>query len=196
LVARLAQEAAKAAVHVLNTCIRALDYCPPVDLTFGEYVRALITADMDLMPEDQHGYRVAFIEAFRRRGIYPRDVRTLSEDSLCWARPGEDPTRKPGETEKLLARFIDSIKLRQRVDELRYLRDRRAIWKETSRIRRELHDAIQEEVAKAEILQHLTGLALTEYQVPEGYVSSATDCRFSLCVRCGKRGACGRTVGH
>ena len=88
---RLAQEAAKAAGHVLNMCIRALDYCPPVDLTFGEYLRALITADMDLMPEDEHGYRVAFIEAFRRRGIYPRDVRTLSEDSLRWARPGEDP---------------------------------------------------------------------------------------------------------
>ena len=74
LVNRLAGEAAKAAGHVLNMCIRALDYCPPVDLTFGEYLRALVTADMDLMPEDEHGYRVAFIEAFRRRGIYPDDV--------------------------------------------------------------------------------------------------------------------------
>ena len=77
LVNRLAQEAAKAAGHVLNMCFRALDYCPPVDLTFGEYLRALITADLDLMPEDEHRYRVAFIEAFRRRGLYPRDVRTL-----------------------------------------------------------------------------------------------------------------------
>ena len=91
LVGRLAQEAAKAASHVLNMCIRALDYCPPIDLSFGEYLRALITADMDLMAEDQHGYRVAFIEAFRRRGIYPHDVRTLSSDNLRWARPGEDP---------------------------------------------------------------------------------------------------------
>jgi hypothetical protein len=82
LVQRLAREAAKGAGHVLTMCIRALDYCPPVDLTFGEYLRAIITADMDLMPEDEHNYRVAFIEAFRRRGIYPRDVRTLSEDSL------------------------------------------------------------------------------------------------------------------
>ena len=38
--------------HVLNMCIRALDYCPPVDMTFGDYLRALITADRDLVPAD------------------------------------------------------------------------------------------------------------------------------------------------
>jgi hypothetical protein len=168
LVSRLAHEAAKAAGHVLNMCIRALDYCPPVDLTFGEYLRALITADMDLMPADEHKYRVAFIEAFRRRGIYPRDVRTLSEDSLRWSRPGEDPTLAPGQMEALLARFIENIRLRERVDKLRYLTDRYAIWRETSQIREDLHEAIRMEVSKAEILQKLTGLALAEYQAPEG----------------------------
>jgi hypothetical protein len=84
LVNRLANEAAKSAQHVLNMCIRALDYCPPVDLTFGEYLRAVITADYDLVPEDTRDYRIAFVEAFRRRGIYPRDVRSLSVDSLRW----------------------------------------------------------------------------------------------------------------
>ena len=87
LVERLAQEASKTAGHILNICIRALDYCPPVDLTFGDYLRALITADRDLVPDDRFGYRVAFIEAFRRRGIYPRGVRNLSADSLAWERP-------------------------------------------------------------------------------------------------------------
>jgi subtilase family protein len=87
LVNRLAREASKIAGHVLNICIRALDYCPPVDLTFGEYVRALITADADLVPVDQQGYRTAFIAAFRDRGIYPRDVRNLSPDSLLWEPP-------------------------------------------------------------------------------------------------------------
>ena len=87
LVNRLAAEAAKSARHVLLMCIRALDYCPPVDITFGEYLRALITADADLVPEDDRNYRIAFIEAFRRRGIYPRDVRTLSADSLLWHKP-------------------------------------------------------------------------------------------------------------
>lgn len=87
LVNRLAQEAARSAQQVLTICIRALDYCPPVDLTFGEYLRALITADSDTVPEDERGYRIAFIEAFRRRGIFPRDVRTLSLDSLRWLGP-------------------------------------------------------------------------------------------------------------
>lgn len=85
LVNRLATEAAKAAQHVLNMCIRALDYCPPVDITYGDYLRALITADYEIVRDDDRGYRVAFIEAFRRRGIYPRDLRTLSEDTLRWS---------------------------------------------------------------------------------------------------------------
>jgi len=81
---RLAREAAETAQDVLTICIRALDYCPPVDITFGEYLRALVTADWDLSSTDDRGYRVAFIEAFRRRGIYPEGVRTLSEESLRW----------------------------------------------------------------------------------------------------------------
>ena len=87
LVNRLAIEASKSAQHILTMCIRALDYCPPTDITFGEYLRALINADYDLVRDDDRGYRIAVIEAFRRRGIYPRDVRTLSEESLRWKCP-------------------------------------------------------------------------------------------------------------
>ena len=94
LVNRLSEEAAMVAQHVLTMCVRALDYCPPVDLTFGDYLRALITADFDLVPNDIYDYRVAFVEAFRRRGIYPRDLPTLSIDSLRW-RPA-DGGRQPG----------------------------------------------------------------------------------------------------
>jgi hypothetical protein len=90
LVNRLAQEASKTAEHVLNICIRALDYSPPVDMTFGDYVRALITADRDLVPDDDLGYRVAFLQAFRRRGIYPEFVRNLSTESVCWSKPEID----------------------------------------------------------------------------------------------------------
>jgi hypothetical protein len=168
LVNRLAKEAATAAGHVLTMCIRALDYCPPVDLTFGEYLRALITADMDLMPEDELRYRVAFIEAFRRRGIYPRDLRTLSEDSLRWTRPAEDPTLPPGRMKEMFETFIVRIGLRHHVDRLRYKRTRREIWEETRKIRAELHNAIEKQVEKAELLQRLTGLALTPFDVPEG----------------------------
>ena len=99
LVNRLAAEASKSAQHVLLICIRALDYCPPVDVTFGDYLRALITADSDLVPDDDRHYRLSIIEAFRRRGIYPRDVRTLSEDSLRWQAPS-------GEDQALLQRIL------------------------------------------------------------------------------------------
>jgi hypothetical protein len=87
LVTRLSVEAAATASRVLTACIRALDYCPPVDLTFGDYLRALVTADLDLEPEAGVNARVAFISAFRARGIYPSGVRSLSEESLRWQPP-------------------------------------------------------------------------------------------------------------
>jgi hypothetical protein len=87
LVNRLADEAAKSAGHILNMCVRALDYVPPVDLTFGEYLRALITADYDLVRNDDRGYRVAVVDAFRSWGIYPADVNVLDETSLLWSPP-------------------------------------------------------------------------------------------------------------
>ena len=84
---RLAGEASKTAEHVLNMCIRALDYCPPVNLEFGDYLRGLLTADYDLVRDDNRGYRVAFIDAFRQRGIVPYEIRHLAEDSLLWEPP-------------------------------------------------------------------------------------------------------------
>ncbi len=90
LVKRLADEAAKISGHILNICIRALDYCTPFDISFGEYLRAIITADFDMVPDDVAGYRLAFIESFRRHGIYPVGVRNLSEESLLWNTPGDD----------------------------------------------------------------------------------------------------------
>lgn len=84
LVIRLTDETCTTAKHVLRMCIRALDYCPAVDITFGEYLRAIITADIDLFPVDKYHYRVAFMEAFRARDLLPRDVRTVSEETLAW----------------------------------------------------------------------------------------------------------------
>ena len=83
----LARVASKIAGNVLNICIRALDYCPPVDVTFGDYLRAIITADADLVANDARGYRTAFISAFRVRGIYPSKVKNFSQGSLVWEPP-------------------------------------------------------------------------------------------------------------
>ena len=83
---RLAEEAAKTAINIQNICLRALDYCPPVDITFGDYLRALVTADRDTVAEDGNGYRAALVNAFRARGIYPEGVISYSDDALSWKR--------------------------------------------------------------------------------------------------------------
>ena len=93
LAKRLAQEASKIAANFVNICIRALDYLPPVDLHFGEFLRALITADSDLVPDDPYDYRAELIKAFRLRGIIPQDVTSYSEEALRWHGPNQ--TGKP-----------------------------------------------------------------------------------------------------
>ena len=81
---RLAEEAAKTATRIQNICLRALDYCPPVDITFGDYLRALVTADRDVMADDGRGYRGALINAFRLRGIRPEGVISYNDEALSW----------------------------------------------------------------------------------------------------------------
>lgn len=93
LVARLADEASRTADQVLRMCVRALDYMPPVAMTFGEYLRAIITADRDLVPHDPKAYRVAVAQAFRHRRIIPPDSVSMAPDSLCWEPP--DPSHLP-----------------------------------------------------------------------------------------------------
>lgn len=84
LIDRLAEIAAEAAQTTLTMCIRAFEYLPPLDITFGDFLRALITADRDLLADDGVEQRQMMIDAFRRRGIYPSGVSSLSEGSLCW----------------------------------------------------------------------------------------------------------------
>ena len=87
LVTRLADEASCAAEQVLRMCVRALDYVSPVDLRFGEYLRAIITADTDLVPDDSLRYRVAVCEAFRKWGIRVPGCISMAPDSLLWDTP-------------------------------------------------------------------------------------------------------------
>ena len=81
---RLASEAARAARYILQMCIRAIDYCPPVGITFGDYLRGVITADYDLNPDDVDGYRLAFVESFRQWGINAKNLRSTSVEGLLW----------------------------------------------------------------------------------------------------------------
>jgi len=83
----LAVRVSRLASQFLSLIIRAIDYCPPVDIRFGEFLRAMITADRELVPDDPWAYREALIDAFLRRGIVPRGVSTSSEQTLVWKPP-------------------------------------------------------------------------------------------------------------
>lgn len=86
----LAKEASELASQFLSICIRALDYCPPVAVTFGDYLRGMITADFDLVPGDPYGYREALVDAFLERKIPIEGVETITESSLVWPSEYDD----------------------------------------------------------------------------------------------------------
>lgn len=84
LLNRLAGEASQLAERFLRMYFRAFDYMPPVGVTFGDFLRALVTSDFELNPQDSGEVRFSIIEAFRERGIYPAGVVSLAEESLLW----------------------------------------------------------------------------------------------------------------
>ena len=85
---RLCDEATRLAELFFQICVRALDYCPPVDITFGGYLRAIVTADSDLHPIDDGGFRDAIMQSFRLRGILPEGAGYFSESAVTWPRAG------------------------------------------------------------------------------------------------------------
>jgi hypothetical protein len=175
LVHRLAGEAAEIAGHLLHICIRALDYCPPIDISFGDYLRALITADRDIAPEDQNGYRLALIEAFRARGIFPSRVTTLSEESLCWERP--DFTKK----EQLAVNWIAN-KLKEDIRKLAETTDREELFNHSREACKKLWNLLMGK--DAVFLQHsewekfLNKLGLTALPMSEMFGAKTKEIRF------------------
>jgi hypothetical protein len=67
--ARVAEEGAKVASHLLTMCIRAIDYTPPLEFEFGDFVDALLTADEQLAPDDAHLYRPTIEKSFAEFGV-------------------------------------------------------------------------------------------------------------------------------
>jgi hypothetical protein len=89
LVTLATREAALASQDVLTMCLRAFEYLPPVDVTFGDYLRAIVTADFELNPKDEYERRASFVDSFRVRGIYAPAVTSLAEEALRLERPKE-----------------------------------------------------------------------------------------------------------
>ena len=146
LVKRLAKEAAKSANRILQMCIRAIDYCPPVDITFGDYLRGIITADLDVAPEDEAGYRLVFVQSFREWGIHPRGIASMGVDALAW--PSGEALFKTmvadGTLESMDKKSLDKRRsyireyLYQSIEGWNLESDRFALWQELDKLRKDL----------------------------------------------------------
>jgi len=158
LVKLLASEASKAANHVLTMCIRALDYCPPVDIDFGDYLRAIITADADLVRDDDKNYRIAFIDAFRRRGIIPKYIKTLSVESLVY------PLVKVGDIETKF-NYISTF-LKNFQDRIAYARNNRSLIHDINiEFKARLHELLLNKFENSVEFSDLTGLLFSEEDI-------------------------------
>lgn len=181
LVHRLAREAGEIAEHLLHICIRALDYCPPNDISFGSYLRALITADLDIAPEDENGYRLGLIEAFRARGIFPSRVNTLSIESLRWNRP--DFNQKEKGAINWLAK-----KLRNHIRELVETSDRHELYQRSRVAQARLNDLLmgKEKVflEDSEWENFLNKMGMTSFPVSQLFGQNSSKVRF---LRNGRR---------
>lgn len=85
--ARVVEEGRSIADRLLTMCIRALDYCPPVHLTFGDYLSALVTSDREINPDDsQYDFRRLLLKTFASFGIDPTSNYGDSERGV-WGEP-------------------------------------------------------------------------------------------------------------
>lgn len=68
---KVVEEGASLADVMLTSAIRALDYAPPVDLTFSDYLSAFLTADQEIRTEDPMNVRGIVKNSFESYGIMP-----------------------------------------------------------------------------------------------------------------------------
>lgn len=69
---RVVEEGASAAQHLLRMAIRAIDYMPPIDIEYSDFLSALVTADSEACPDDEkYHYRKAILASFAAYGIVP-----------------------------------------------------------------------------------------------------------------------------
>jgi hypothetical protein len=70
---KVVEEGADIADCLLTSAIRALDYSPPVDISFSDYLSGLLTADREIRPgaDDRYNLRATVTQSFADYGIEP-----------------------------------------------------------------------------------------------------------------------------
>jgi hypothetical protein len=87
---RIAEEGADISSRMLTMAIRALDYLPPTDLEFGDFLSALITSDLEIRPDDRrYRVRAALRGSFAAFGIRPTSRYGAGDESGRWEPPDE-----------------------------------------------------------------------------------------------------------
>jgi hypothetical protein len=70
--ARVVEEGAGVADYLLTMVIRAIDYSPPTDMEFCDFLSAMLTADREIRPDDsKYQFRDALRDSFRNYKIEP-----------------------------------------------------------------------------------------------------------------------------
>ncbi|GAA1470178.1 hypothetical protein [Microbacterium thalassium] len=87
LVDLASKQAVRLADRFLGMVVRAFEFLPVVDVTLGDVVKAIVTADRALFPDDDNRLRSTLVEALRRRGIRPTGVTSLADEALAWDKP-------------------------------------------------------------------------------------------------------------
>jgi hypothetical protein len=88
-VSRVAEEGADIADKLATMWIRAIDYMPPVHLTFGDALSAALTADFEVRPDDsRYELRAHMRESFAAFGFKPASRR--EDGSGLWADAPQD----------------------------------------------------------------------------------------------------------
>ena len=59
----------RTANHLLGMVIRAIDYCPPVEFQFEDFLDAILWSDLEMAPDDENKYRDAVEAGFARYDI-------------------------------------------------------------------------------------------------------------------------------
>lgn len=90
---RVSEEGAETADRLLDMMVRALDYCPPTDILFEDFVSAVLTADVEINPDDsKYGFRKALRESFAGYGIQPASKGDKGREPGTWGLPTGEPS--------------------------------------------------------------------------------------------------------
>jgi Thermolysin metallopeptidase, catalytic domain len=92
---RVVEEGAAIADYLLTMAIRSIDYAPPVDLEFCDFLSAVLTSDREINPNDnKYRFREILHDAFVSYGIDPASKGTAADPGIWDPPEAELPPNK------------------------------------------------------------------------------------------------------